>query len=61
LMMPCGGTMTLSAEQYFETRRKEIDKYVQGEHKWFGCTDTTWPNVSAYPDAVPWYLNNDRN
>ena len=49
--------MTLSAEQYFEQRRKEIDKYVQGEHAWFGCTDATLPSVSAYPDAAPWYLN----
>ena len=53
--------MTLSAEQYFETRRKEIDAYVEGEHKWFGDTDSTLPNLSAYPDARPWYMSNDRN
>ena len=53
--------MTLSAEQYFETRRKEIDAYVEGEHAWFGDTDSTLPNLSAYPDARPWYMSNDRN
>lgn len=61
LMQPWRGTMTLSAEQYFETRRKEIDAYVQGEHAWFGCTDTTLPNVSAYPNPIPWYMSNDHN
>lgn len=48
--------MLLTAEQYFESRRKEIDKYVEGEHKWLGCTDGM-PSLSCYTDPLPWYLN----
>lgn len=53
--------MTLSAEQYFEQRRKCIDKYVEGEHKWFGNTDEQ--SVVTYCDKpLPWYVNIvDRN
>ena len=51
--------MTLSAEQYFETRRKEIDKYVEGEHAWYGDLSTSMPSLSMYEGVVPWYLNND--
>jgi hypothetical protein len=49
--------MLLTAEQYFAQRRKDMDAYVQGEHAWFGCVASTMPNVSAYPDAAPWYAN----
>lgn len=48
--------MLLSAEQYFEQRRKQIDRYVQGEHAWFGDTSCALPSLSCYnPHAVPWY------
>jgi hypothetical protein len=55
--------MTLSAEQYFETRRKCIDKYVEGEHKWFGDVDAATPAQVTYNDKpLPWYVNIiDRN
>ena len=48
--------MLLSAEQYFEQRRKHIDKYVEGEHKWFG--DVEQQSVVTYNDKpLPWYVN----
>ena len=50
--------MLLTAEQYFTERRRQMDAYVQGEHPWFGCVTSTMPNVSAYPDAMPWYATN---
>jgi hypothetical protein len=50
--------MLLSAEQYFETRRKHIDKHVEGEHAWFGITDDTLPAQVTYNDKpLPWYVN----
>lgn len=53
--------MTLSAEQYFEQRRKCIDRYVQGEHKWFGDVDQT-AQVTYNDKPLPWYVNIiDRN
>jgi hypothetical protein len=56
LMMPCGGMMLLTAEQYFEQRRKQIDRYVQGEHKWLGDLSTSMPAVSMCMDPLPWYV-----
>jgi len=48
--------MLLTAEQYFEQRRKAIDRYVQGEHAWFGDTSCALPALSCYnAHAVPWY------
>jgi len=49
--------MLLSAEQYFVQRRRDMDAYVQGEHQWFGCVASTMPNLSAHPDAAPWYAS----
>jgi hypothetical protein len=46
---------TLSAMEYFLSRKKEIERYVEGEHKWFG---------SSYVDdsfnSRPWYLETDK-
>ena len=50
--------MLLTAEQYFEQRRKQIDAYVQGEHAWFGDTSCALPALSCYnAHAVPWYCS----
>lgn len=46
--------MTLS--EYFESRRKEIDRYVEGEHKWYGDLSTELPSLSMYESNIPWYL-----
>ena len=52
-------TEVLSLEEYMEQRRKHIDKYVEGEHKWFGNVDlsTTMESLSMYPSNTPWYLS----
>jgi hypothetical protein len=48
--------MTQSIEEYMESRRREIDRYVEGEHKWYGDTSTELPTVSCYnPLPTPWY------
>lgn len=49
--------VVLSLAEYMEGRRKQIDRYVQGEHKWYGDLSTTTPSVSMYEGKLPWYLN----
>ena len=48
----------MSLTEYMEQRRKEIDRYVQGEHKWLGDTDTStmMQSVSYNNDTIPWYM-----
>lgn len=41
----------LSAMEYFLSRKKEIERYVEGEHKWFGDVDQ-----SVVFNSRPWYL-----
>lgn len=31
---------TLSAMEYFLSRKKQIERYVEGEHKWYGDVDS---------------------
>ena len=45
-----------SVEEYFESRRKVIDKYVEGEHKWYGDLSTDVLPLSMYSTPLPWYL-----
>jgi len=49
---------TMSLTEYMEQRRKEIDRYVQGEHKWYGDVDqsTMMQSVSYNTDTIPWYM-----
>ena len=47
--------VVLSAMEYFLSRKKEIDRYVEGEHKWFGDVDQ-----SVVFNSRPWYLEDDR-
>jgi hypothetical protein len=51
--------VVLDAKAYFEDRRKTIDRYVEGEHKWYGDLTTSMPSVSMYSLPLPWYLKND--
>ena len=51
--------MLLTAEEYFETRRKQIDRYVEGEHRWFGDLSTSMPSLSMVQDPIPWYIQSD--
>lgn len=48
-------TKVLSAMEYFLSRKKTIERYVEGEHKWFG---------SSYEEdsfnSRPWYLETDK-
>lgn len=49
--------MTLA--EYMEDRRKVIDRYVEGEHKWYGDLSTSMPSLSMYEGRLPWYLKDD--
>lgn len=41
--------------EYFLTRKKTIERYIEGEHKWFG--DVTSSKTITYVDEPrPWYL-----
>ena len=46
----------LTLSEYMEGRRKEIDRYVEGEHKWYGDLSTALPSLSMYSSPLPWYL-----
>ncbi len=43
---------TLTAAEYFLSRKKHIDRYVEGEHKWYGDVDQ-----SVVFNSRPWYLD----
>jgi hypothetical protein len=51
--------VVLSLNQYMEQKRKVIDRYVEGEHKWFGDLSTSLPPLSMYESPLPWYIKND--
>jgi len=44
----------MSAMEYFLSRKKDIERYVEGEHKWFGdlYTDDSF-------NSRPWYLETE--
>lgn len=48
----------ITIREYMEQRRKEIDRYVQGEHAWYGdvhaCTEVTYNTA-----PVPWYCKEE--
>ena len=43
---------TLSAMEYFLSRKKQIERYVEGEHRWYGDVDQ-----SVVFNSRPWYLD----
>jgi hypothetical protein len=45
----------LSAMEYFLSRKKYIDRYVEGEHKWYGDVDQ-----SVVFNPRPWYLEDEQ-
>ena len=49
----------LDVQRYFEDRRKTIDRYVEGEHKWYGDLSTSLPSLSMYESPLPWYIKRD--
>jgi hypothetical protein len=46
---------TLTAAEYFLSRKRDIERYVEGEHKWYGDVDQ-----SVVFNSRPWYLETDR-
>jgi hypothetical protein len=44
----------ITIREYMEQRRKEIDRYVQGEHRWYGDVHAT-VDASYNTAPVPWY------
>ena len=42
---------TLSAMEYFLSRKKDIERYVEGEHAWYGAVDQ-----EVVFNSRPWYL-----
>ena len=42
---------TLSAMEYFLSRKKHIERYVEGEHAWYGAVDQ-----EVVFNSRPWYL-----
>ena len=51
--------VVLSLSEYMEQRRKQIDRYVEGEHKWYGDLSTALPALSMYTTPLPWYTKHD--
>jgi len=45
----------LSAMEYFLTKKKDIERYIEGEHKWYGDVDQ-----SVVFNPRPWYLEDNR-
>jgi len=45
----------LSAMEYFLTRKKTIEQYVEGEHKWYGDVLSSEP-ITYVSSPRPWYL-----
>ncbi len=43
---------TLTAAEYFLTRKKDMERYIEGEHKWYGDVDQ-----SVVFNSRPWYLD----
>ena len=44
--------VTLTAAQYFLSRKKDMERYIEGEHKWYGDVDQ-----SVHFNSRPWYLD----
>jgi hypothetical protein len=43
---------SLTAAQYFASRKKHMERYIEGEHQWYGDVDQ-----SVQFNARPWYLD----
>ena len=42
-------SQVMSLHEYMQHRKKMIDRYVQGEHAWFGNTDASYEGVTVKP------------
>ena len=50
---------TLSAMEYFLSRKKDIERYIEGEHKWYGDV-SVGRDITYVDEPRPWYLESDR-
>jgi hypothetical protein len=48
----------ITIQEYMEQRRKQIDRYVQGEHRWLGDVDAP-VEVTYNTHPVPWYCKEE--
>lgn len=49
----------MTVAEYMESRRKDIDQYAQGEHRWFGDTSTNVMSLSYNSNPIPWYVQHE--
>ena len=49
----------ITIKEYMEQRRKQIDRYVEGEHRWLGDTHAT-VEVTYNTAPVPWYCKEEQ-
>ena len=48
----------ITIKEYMEQRRKCIDRYVEGEHKWYGDVDAS-VEVTYNTAPIPWYCTEE--
>jgi len=48
----------ITIKEYMEQRRKAIDRYVQGEHRWYGDVNSI-QEVTYNSHPVPWYCKEE--
>ena len=44
----------ITIKEYMEQRRKAIDRYVEGEHRWYGDVHASM-EVTYNTSPIPWY------
>jgi hypothetical protein len=49
----------ITIREYMEQRRKAIDRYVQGEHAWYGDVNSI-QEVTYNTAPVPWYCKEEQ-
>ena len=45
----------MNVAEYFLSRKKYMEQYIEGEHKWYGDVDQ-----EVVFNSRPWYLETDR-
>jgi len=49
----------ITIREYMEQRRKAIDRYVEGEHKWYGDVNSI-QEVTYNSSPIPWYCKEEQ-
>jgi len=47
----------MNVSEYFLTRKKYIERYIEGEHKWYGDV-SVGSDITYVNEPRPWYLDN---